>query len=226
MTRDVLSERQRCKLVKRARLGDGAAFGQLVRDCTPTLYRVCLGAAGGREDMAAEAVQEALVSAWKSIDSLEEPRYFKTWITRICLNACTDLMRRERPSAPLDEHAETAADPALPAEAALASDAGFRELVEAAGPDNGAVIALYYGEGYRTDEIAEMLNVAPATVRQRLSRGRRAIAAALEAPASSDAPPTPATRPEPRRPRNGRTDDPRGPNARRAAACPLRRPSL
>ena len=80
--------------------------------------------------------------------------------------------------------------------AALEADAGFRELVQMAGADNGAAIALYYGEGYRTDEIAEILGISPAAVRQRLSRGRRAIANALAAgePDATASQPTPRPR--------------------------------
>lgn len=181
-----LSERQRDKLVRRAQKGDEAAFEQLVRDAASTLYRVCLGATGGNEDEAAEAVQDALLAAWKSIASLREPRYFKTWLTRICLNACTDLARKRRHCDLLDERADELADPAPHPAAALEANVGFRELVQAAGADNGAVIALYYGEGYQTDEIAELLGLKVATVRQRLSRGRRAIARALAIPEPTD----------------------------------------
>ena len=196
MDQNALTDRQRRNLVKRAQRGDGTAFGALVRDCSDALYRVCLGATGGREADAAEAVQNALAAAWRGLESLREPRFFKTWLIRICLNECTDIVRRRREADLLDTQVESLADPALHPAAALEADAGFRELVQMAGADNGAAIALYYGEGYRTDEIAEILGISPAAVRQRLSRGRRAIANALAAgePDATASQPTPRPR--------------------------------
>ena len=223
MDRTALSDRQRRTLVRRARGGDGRAFGRLVQDCAPTLYRVCLGATGGNEADAADAVQTALVSAWQNIGSLREPGHFKTWIIRICLNACTDLARRHRPTTPLDEHGESLADPQPRAEATLEADAGFRELIQAAGADNGIVIALYYGEGYRTGEIAELLGITSAAVRQRLSRGRRAIARALDAATPDDATPHSVTPPS--NDCRGRVDDPRAPAPRPASSQPLSHPT-
>lgn len=220
MDRTTLSDRQRRALARRARRGDERAFGRLVRDCAPTLYRVCLGATGGNEADAADAVQTALASAWQNIGSLREPGHFKTWITRICLNACTDLVRRHRPTTPLDERGENLADPQPRAEATLEVDAGFRELTQAAGADNGIVIALYYGEGYRTEEIAELLGITPAAVRQRLSRGRRAIARALDAAAPDGVPAHPVAPL-----RNDRIDDPRAPAPRTAPSQPLSHPT-
>ena len=65
--------------------------------------------------------------------------------------------------------------------AAAASDAkaSFRVLVAAAGEGCALAITLYYGEGYSTAEIAELLDTTAENVRQRLSRGRKRIARAL-----------------------------------------------
>lgn len=197
------------KLVARAQAGDAAAFETLVGELAPSLYRTCLGCMGGHEADAADAVQDALVSAWRSIGHLQNPAHFKTWLIRICINACRDLQRRKRPDTTLEAAPEERlADPRT-AEVALASDAGFLALVAAAGPANAPIIALFYGEGYATEEIAELLDLSPATVRQRLSRGRKAIAAAL---GQEDGQPaaTPHTAPpsHPRRP----SDQPRAPS--------------
>lgn len=174
-----LSSRRLKKLVRQAQAGNVAAFEKLVSIYAPSLYRICLSVAGGHESDAADAVQDALMSAWNRIETLQEAAYFKTWLIRICINACRDIQRRKRPDTALEAAPEERlADPRT-AEAALASDAGFTALVAAAGPANAPVVALFYGEGYATEEIAELLDLSPATVRQRLSRGRKAIAAAL-----------------------------------------------
>lgn len=204
-----LSSRRLKKLVRQAQAGNVAAFEKLVSIYAPSLYRICLSAVGGHESDAADAVQDALMSAWNRIETLQEAAYFKTWLIRICINACRDIQRRKQPDASLESASEERlADPRT-AEAALASDAGFAALVAAAGPTNAPVVALFYGEGYATEEIAELLDLSPATVRQRLSRGRKAIAAALgqEDRQPATAPPTAPTS-HPRR----TSDQPRAPS--------------
>lgn len=214
-----LSSRRIKKLVRQAQAGNVAAFEKLVSIYASSLYRICLSAAGGHESDAADAVQDALMSAWNRIETLQEAAYFKTWLIRICINACRDIQRRKQPDASLESASEERlADPRT-AEAALASDAGFAALVAAAGPTNAPVVALFYGEGYATEEIAELLDLSPATVRQRLSRGRKAIASSLGKKGSQPtATPHTALPSQPRR----TSDQPRAPSRSNLTAsdCP------
>ncbi|WP_296011541.1 sigma-70 family RNA polymerase sigma factor [uncultured Adlercreutzia sp.] len=160
--------------VRQAQAGDERAFERLAAKVQPSLRRVALGYLAGNEAEAADAVQETLVSAWKNIGGVREPRYFRTWITRICINACRDLQRRRTPE-PLGDAAADRPDPRASADKALLARAGFETLTAAAGASNAPAIALFYGEGYSTEEIAALLDVSPDVVRQRLSRGRKAI---------------------------------------------------
>ena len=177
MTPETLHRATLARLVCRAQRGDADAFERLARPCGPTLYRVAASCLHGHDADAADAVQNALIAAWRNIGSLREPRYFKTWLIRITINACRSLQRARATTVPLEAVDEERLDASLrqegrsdeTARAAAASDAdaSFRALVAAA------------GEGYSTAEIAELLDTTAENVRQRLSRGRKRIARAL-----------------------------------------------
>ena len=86
-------------LVVRAREGDIDAFESLVDRYETKLLRFCLRTLGDRQD-AEDVVQDTLVQAWKSLNTLSEPAAFGTWIYRLASNKCTDMLRRRmaRPS--------------------------------------------------------------------------------------------------------------------------------
>lgn len=220
MTRDIFPAVTLKRLVKKAQAGDAAAFEALCRPCSATLYRVASSCLAGREAEVADALQETLMAAWKAIGSLRQPRYFKTWLVRICINSCRQLQRKQRPAVSLETVGEKAIEDALRAEgrrddtaravAEAESNAAFKRLVEAAGDSSALVITLYYGEGYATDEIAALLALTPEAVRQRLMRGRRRIAEALSEPPDDEGPHEPTTKSAaPGRP--GQPERPRAP---------------
>lgn len=93
MTPETLHRATLARLVRRAQRGDADAFERLARPCGPTLYRVAASCLHGHDADAADAVQNALIAAWRNIGSLREPRYFKTWLIRITINACRSLQR-------------------------------------------------------------------------------------------------------------------------------------
>jgi len=84
--------------------GDPDAFGELVRRHRDRLWAVALRTIGDRED-AADAVQNALVSAFRNAGSYRGDAAVSTWLHRIVVNACLDLVRRRnvRPADPLPE---------------------------------------------------------------------------------------------------------------------------
>src|SRR4051812_3621879 len=91
-------------LVTRHAAGDPEAFGELVRRHRDRLWRVALRTLGNPDD-AADALQDALVSAFRAAGSYRGEAAVTTWLHRIVVNACLDLIRRRasRPSSPLDE---------------------------------------------------------------------------------------------------------------------------
>ena len=133
---------------------------------TDTLYRVSctvLDREADRED----AVQEALCRAWEKRDTLKKPRYFQTWLVRILLNACYDILRRDSRVTP----AEEVPLPEVPAP----ETEGVMDLRDAVDGLDQALrlpVVLYYAEGFAVEEIARMLGLTKGAVKTRLYRAR------------------------------------------------------
>ena len=79
-------------LVKKAKSGDSGAFAQLIRMNTQSMYKVAWAYLKNDEDVA-DAIQETIITCYENIDRLKEPKYFKTWLIRILINKCNDILR-------------------------------------------------------------------------------------------------------------------------------------
>lgn len=176
--------------------GDQAAFGVLVARHRDRAWAVALRTLGNPED-AADAVQEAFVKAYRTVASFRGDALFTTWLHRIVVNACLDLVRRQRPTSQLDETAAAIADPANPVERL---DTGRDVLAALAriSPEQRAAIVLVDLEGYSVEEAAGVLDCAVGTVKSRCHRGRVQLAELLGylRPGRGTAPP--ATTSDPR----------------------------
>jgi RNA polymerase sigma-70 factor, ECF subfamily len=159
-------------LMTRHIAGDPDAFTEIVRRHRDRLWAVALRTTGDPEE-AADAVQDALISAMRHASSFRGDAKLSTWLHRIVVNACLDRMRRRatHPTSALpdDDHAPSAAgddfadrDTAADVQAALAT----------LSPDQRAAIVLVDIEGYPVDEVAAMLEVPTGTVKSRCARGR------------------------------------------------------
>jgi RNA polymerase sigma-70 factor (ECF subfamily) len=171
-------------LVKRARGGEGAAFGELVRLFEAQALSVALRVLGRPED-ARDAVQEGFLRAFRYLGSYRPDRPFRAWLLRIVLHEALDS--RGRGARRLAEGASLRPGP----EAAEAGQE--RELLEAEtrrvleellrelSPRERAAFVLRDVEGWPTAEVAEALGCRAVTVRRHLSRARRRLRDLLSA---------------------------------------------
>ena len=160
--------------------GDADAFGELFARHRDRLWSVALRTSGGPED-AADALQEAMISAFRRAGSFRGDAAVTTWLHRIVVNACLDQHRRRR-SRPTTTWIES-----LHEREQDRDDMGNRELqieleraLAALPDDQRAAIVLVDVEGYSVDETAAILDCAPGTVKSRCSRGRAKLAARLQ----------------------------------------------
>lgn len=169
-------------LVERALKGELEAFNELVALYQDYLFALVVRVVNDR-DAAADAVQEAFFSAYRNLDRFRGDS-FRSWLTRIALNAATDVLRyrKRRPADPFPEWEDDSWQPPAdesenPERQALRRNAS-RVLAEAMTkitPDQRSAIVLYDVEGYDYQEIADMTGVSLGTVKSRIHRGRLAL---------------------------------------------------
>lgn len=164
--------------------GDPQAFGSLMQRHQDRLWAVALRTAGNPED-AADALQEAMIKAFRSAGSFRGDSAVTTWLHRIVVNACLDKLRRNkaRPSVPLpgsdpDFGPDTLADPRDHheiSELRLELERALSELP----PDQRAAIVLVDVQGFSVADAAEVLGCPAGTVKSRCARGRTRLASRL-----------------------------------------------
>ncbi|WP_078909868.1 RNA polymerase sigma factor SigM [Streptomyces sp. NRRL S-87] len=166
------------ELLARHVAGDPDAFGELVRRHRDRLWAVALRTLGDREE-AADAVQDALVSAYRAAHTFRGQSAVTTWLHRITVNACLDRARKaasRRTSAVDDpEDFERLLEPHESAEAPAERQDLHRELLAALRTlptEQRAALVLVDMQGYPVAEVAKILDVPTGTVKSRCARGR------------------------------------------------------
>ena len=156
-----------------AQSGNEEAFIRLIRSCESSLYRVAKGIL--KEDLdCADAIQETILKSYHSISKLKNPAYFKTWLIRILINECNDMLKIKRKSLSLT-NIENVAEPEKPKNEFDELRAAILELNE----KYRMVVTLFYFEDCSIKEIAQVLNIREGTVKSRLNRARALLASYL-----------------------------------------------
>ena len=175
--------------------GDADAFGELFRRHRDRLWAVALRTLGNPDD-AADALQDAMVSAFRRAASYRGEAAVTTWLHRVVVNACLDRVRREavRAADPLPEGDHSDRLGAQRDDIAIHQQALDVMAALATLPfEQRASLVLVDMEGYSVDEAAAMLGVASGTIKSRCARGRAKLLPLVshlrgdgEAPASAE----------------------------------------
>jgi RNA polymerase sigma-70 factor, ECF subfamily len=167
--------------------GDPDAFAELFHRHRDRLWAVALRTLADPEE-AADALQDALLSAHRAASRFRGDSAVTTWLHRIVVNACLDRIRRRQahPTVPLpDGSREPDSDRriGLPELAAPAPDHDtalvVRQALASLPPEQRAVLVLVDVQGYPVAEVAAILEVAEGTVKSRCARGRARLAGLL-----------------------------------------------
>lgn len=161
-------------LIERARAGDSAAFVELMEGQKSVMYKVARSYLRNDAD-AADAMSETVLACFEKLGSLRQPQYFRTWLVRILIRKCQDILRDRRRSVPLDEIAQVGRDD--PGHARVE----FLDLLDSLDEKYRTVLLLYYGEGFTVGEIAQAMDLKVETVKTRLKRARAGFKLAYEA---------------------------------------------
>lgn len=160
--------------------GDRHAFTELVHRHRERLWAVALRTTRNPED-AADALQDALISAHRGAASFRADAQVSTWLHRIVVNACLDRMRKQAVRATVPWPEEDWEAPADPRD--RMGERETRMLVHEAllriPPDQRAAVVAVDVEGFSVAEAARALGVAEGTVKSRCARGRTKLAVLL-----------------------------------------------
>ena len=168
------------EVVEAARSGDREAYADLIRVRGDRLYALAQRILRD-VDRADDALQEALVIAWRDLPGLRDPGRFDAWLHRLVVRACLAEATRERRRIanlrvlPID--VPNAGDDFLSVADRDQLEQGFRRLT----PQQRALLVLRHFEGREPTEIAGILGIPVGTVRSRLHHAHRAMRAALDA---------------------------------------------
>lgn len=186
-----MTQEQELKLIRRVQAGDAEAFEKLMLAHEKAVFNLALRMTENRED-AEDVSQEAFLKAYRSLSDFRGESKFSVWLYRIVSNVCLDFLRRKRrrPSASLtvedDEGEEVPWDvpderytPERLLERKLTQEAVRKGL--AALPENQRKILLLREiKGLSYEEIGEVLDLDPGTVKSRIFRARKRLCAFLE----------------------------------------------
>jgi RNA polymerase sigma-70 factor (ECF subfamily) len=176
--------------IARARAGEAAAFRHLVDANGAALFRVCARITGDRT-LAEDAVQEALLNAFRHLADFDGRSALSTWLYRIAVNAALAQVRKRRSlevawpqgegdAAPFDaaDQSPTPDRQAMSAETRRQVDAELARM----SPIERAAFVLRHQEGRSLEEICAVLSINVSSAKQAIFRAVRKLRAALEAP--------------------------------------------
>ncbi|MEI6509480.1 MAG: RNA polymerase sigma factor [bacterium] len=166
-------------LLRRALRGEQEAIGQLLEGQTEFLYGVCYRLLLHRDD-AEEAVSETLYRAFHRFTSFRGDSQFTTWLYRIATNVCLDLLRRRRPTQPLEMEDGS---PVLQFPSSFPSalqqiekkeeQKALQTLLERLPPISRLVLTLRELQELPYERIAEVMRCSEGTIKSRLHRAKK-----------------------------------------------------
>ncbi len=154
-------------LIEKAKNRDPDAFDMLMRKQLQKMYRIAISMLQNEED-AADAIQETVLKCWLKIGQVRHEQYFETWLTRILINQCNDILRNRKKIIYVEDIPEI-----------VHEDNYFtnewKKVLNGLNEKYRVVMELYYVDGFSTREIAGMLHISDVTVRSRMTRGRKQL---------------------------------------------------
>ncbi|MBU5255788.1 RNA polymerase sigma factor [Tissierella praeacuta] len=158
--------RKKTKVYK-AKKGDNEAFLALIDENRLNIYRVARGILKNEEDIK-DAIQNTLIKAFQNVRTLKKDEYFKTWLIRILINECNQILRKNKGNMFLDENVGGVGEQ-------YTDDYKNMDLVRAINlldEELRILITLFYFEDISVKDISKILNISQGTVKSRLSRAR------------------------------------------------------
>lgn len=162
-----LNYKKQSNIIK-AKNGDNEAFLELINENKLNIYRVARGILSNEHDIE-DAIQNTIIKAYEKINTLKKNEFFRTWLVRILINECNEIIRKNKRIVSINEsnHEEKYNDYYENIDLANAINSLSEEL--------RVTTVLFYFEDMSIKDIALILNIPNGTVRSRLSRARKIL---------------------------------------------------
>ena len=162
-------------LISKIQAGDEPSFTRLVRSYTPYVYRTAFALIQDERD-AEDVSQEVFLKIYRSINQLNDPRAFHTWLKKMITNTCLDRLKKRKPTPTTDSELET-----------IAPDVGsdwdenlsIQEALQHLSHEYRITIVLRELQGYSYQEISDILGIPVGTVKSRIHTARTRLARLL-----------------------------------------------
>lgn len=152
-------------LIKKAKKGDEEAFFNLMEINKISLYKAGRAILNNDEDVA-DAIQETVIAAYRNIKYLKNDSYFKTWLTKILINKCKDIISKNKETVILDDYVEEGYIQEF------LSKFEIEDMLNDLSKEQKLVVSLYYISQFNTREISEILKEPEGTIKSRISRAK------------------------------------------------------
>ena len=153
------------KLIKKAKKGDKSAFSELVRQNKEMMYNVAMNILKNEND-SLDAIQETILVCWQSLPKLEKNKYFKTWLTKVLMNKCYDIIRKNSRFLLGDAVPETGQEDDNDEKIIVNS------IISEMSESSRLILTLFYYEDLSVRDISEVLGISQGAVKTRLNRSR------------------------------------------------------
>lgn len=157
-------------LVLLAKRRDADAFTELMQSQMQNMYKTARALLENDED-AADAISDTILACWEKLDQLKNPEYFRTWMTRILINKCNDILRKKKELYLMGDKPQE-----IPFSPQEYDNVEWLETLKGLDEKYRLILILYYVNGLKTPDISAVLHIPVSTVRTRLSRARDQLA--------------------------------------------------
>ena len=159
-------------IINEAKKGDSEAFATLIEQYKIQMYKTAKGILKNEDDVC-DAIQEALISSYKNIPNLKQERYCKTWLIRITINKCYDIIEANSSN-------NNKIDKVKPYEettthANIVEKMDLERALKSIDNDLRVVTVLYYYDDISVKDISDILGIPAGTVKSKLSRAREKL---------------------------------------------------
>ena len=162
-----LNYKKKSNIIK-AKNGDNEAFLELINENKLNIYRVARGILSNEHDIE-DAIQNTVIKAYEKINTLKKNEFFRTWLVRILINECNEIIRRNKRVVSINEsnHEERYND--------CYENIDLTKAINSLSEELRITTVLFYFEDMSIKDIASVLNIPHGTVRSRLSRARKIL---------------------------------------------------